>query len=569
MHCTVVHMSGSKKGQIETFEGDRITCGRNPTNTLQFDMGKDLDVSSDHAALFTGDDGKLQVVDLGSKNGTFLNGTKIGANSPVPVEPGSTIEFGKNGPKVKLDYVPGPKKAGATRVMLAQVQQDLEAQKAKAASASTKMIVGIIVVLVLAVGGGLGFFFYSKSAKAKEAAEAAIAAAEKQVKKAGDHQAEEFAKEVYAEAKKKLDEAKAALATDKAAAEKLGKEATELGERADDLALLGRQEAQRAADRKKFEDDLAAERKRQEEERARIAKEQEEKIAALKAETDAAGAEDKARLQAQLDALLGEKKAREDKEKRIQALFASSKGKAVYIIARSYYEPQGNKDPGQRKIITEASGAGFVVADGWIVTAKHVVQPYKYDPASIAKHRRYINEKKLTPIDYVEVWGMKDGTFQELGKFSTADKTLDVVPTADELGDEQEATIEWELRRVTDKVKPHKQYVNDIALVRLKDASAAGVLLAASGALKSGSDVIGLGTSRATGKVEALYTGGAVAKVSPEFVQVTRANVSAAFHGGPVIDIGTGQIVGMTVGGGLEELYYVPIEAITAHAKGK
>jgi len=51
--------------------------------------------------------------------------------------------------------------------------------------------------------------------------------------------------------------------------------------------------------------------------------------------------------------------------------------RTVHILARSYYEPPGARDPSERKVIDEEVGTGFIVADGWIVTAKHVVQPHR------------------------------------------------------------------------------------------------------------------------------------------------------------------------------------------------
>src|SRR3954469_15765235 len=122
MQCTFEHLSGSKKGQLEQAQGERITIGRDPANTVQFDPTQDLDVSSHHAQLAIGDDGKYMLTDLGSRNGTFLNGQKVAGT--VCAEPGSKIQFGKGGPEVKIAYQPGAKKPGATRVLLAQVQQN-------------------------------------------------------------------------------------------------------------------------------------------------------------------------------------------------------------------------------------------------------------------------------------------------------------------------------------------------------------------------------------------------------------------------------------------------------------
>src|SRR5688572_19998070 len=197
MQATFEHLSGSKMGQLEQIEGDRITVGRNPTNALSFDAAKDLDVSGDHAQLMIGDDGKFQLTDLNSRNGTFLNGTKIAGT--VPVEPGSKIQFGKGGPEVKIVYQPAAKKAGATRVMLAQVQQQMESERAEAQKSKKTMLIVVAVVAVLGIGGVVTFgLVSSRSAKIKSAQDAQVAAAEMAEKakrsKADNYAAAEFLK---------------------------------------------------------------------------------------------------------------------------------------------------------------------------------------------------------------------------------------------------------------------------------------------------------------------------------------------------------------------------------------
>ncbi len=51
MEVTFEHVSGSKKGQVEQINAERITVGRNPDNLLVFDPMQDLDVSGSHATL--------------------------------------------------------------------------------------------------------------------------------------------------------------------------------------------------------------------------------------------------------------------------------------------------------------------------------------------------------------------------------------------------------------------------------------------------------------------------------------------------------------------------------------
>src|SRR5262245_16809203 len=106
MQLTFVHVDGSKKGQTEVFNHQVVGVGRDPSNQLLFDPYKDTDVSSRHAQfLFQGE--QLMLQDLGSRNGTFLNGQRVG-NQPSPVPPNSVIQFGDKGPKVQVSYKAAP-----------------------------------------------------------------------------------------------------------------------------------------------------------------------------------------------------------------------------------------------------------------------------------------------------------------------------------------------------------------------------------------------------------------------------------------------------------------------------
>jgi pSer/pThr/pTyr-binding forkhead associated (FHA) protein len=69
---------------------DTVTVGRVSDNTIQIE---DASVSSHHAELsLHGDDYVLK--DLGSTNGTRVNGTAIAAEDQVPLQPGFVVRFG-------------------------------------------------------------------------------------------------------------------------------------------------------------------------------------------------------------------------------------------------------------------------------------------------------------------------------------------------------------------------------------------------------------------------------------------------------------------------------------------
>ncbi len=103
-------LSGTRAGQTDVFSQTHIGVGRHPQSELKFDPDKDLDVSSRHAAItLVGD---LYVLrDLGSTNGTFVNGKQLTGDHVLTS--GETIRFGLNGPEVRFTAI-APPRAGAS-----------------------------------------------------------------------------------------------------------------------------------------------------------------------------------------------------------------------------------------------------------------------------------------------------------------------------------------------------------------------------------------------------------------------------------------------------------------------
>lgn len=102
MQIVVQHLTGSKQGMTENFNTQSLSIGRDPSNDLSFDPSVDLDVSSRHAQVNVIPGQGFQLVDLGSTNGTYVNGQKV--NGAIPLQNGSLVEFGKNGVKVQFRF---------------------------------------------------------------------------------------------------------------------------------------------------------------------------------------------------------------------------------------------------------------------------------------------------------------------------------------------------------------------------------------------------------------------------------------------------------------------------------
>jgi serine protease Do len=116
------HVSGSKTNQVEQIplkDLREITIGRDPTSTIAFDQRRDDVVSRRHALIRVegGENNPIfRVCDLGSSNGTFLNGQPV--TGEAELSPEDVVELGKGGPKFSFDVQPRPANwAARTRVL--------------------------------------------------------------------------------------------------------------------------------------------------------------------------------------------------------------------------------------------------------------------------------------------------------------------------------------------------------------------------------------------------------------------------------------------------------------------
>jgi serine protease Do len=213
----ILYTGGSRTNQTEQFplEGiTELTIGRDPSSTILFDSQRDDAVSRRHAVIRVkqGDPPSFRIADLGSRNGTRVNGDKIAAE--VELLPGDTVELGTGGPKFTFDLQPRPAQllartrsiaaAGTTRVLDVS-GIDGSAASAAGVTAATKRPAShetvqrmlsvqrretnrnwmyvLALVLALAGAGAFGLYYYSKE-KAEQAAQEAAAALAQQKKEA-------------------------------------------------------------------------------------------------------------------------------------------------------------------------------------------------------------------------------------------------------------------------------------------------------------------------------------------------------------------------------------------------
>ncbi len=90
MRYQLTYLSGANKGLTVEFSQKAVFIGRDADNDLVIDESH---VSGDHAKLISRDE-QVFVEDLGSTNGTFVNGKRV--SSPVVLNTGDTVQLGTN-----------------------------------------------------------------------------------------------------------------------------------------------------------------------------------------------------------------------------------------------------------------------------------------------------------------------------------------------------------------------------------------------------------------------------------------------------------------------------------------
>jgi len=100
LHITVRIGASTSK---HSFEVETVIAGRNPESPLPLNH---KDVSRKHMGLYVqGTD--VLIEDLGSTNGTFLNGEELVAGTPAPLLAGSELVIGDEFLcKFKLEFLP-------------------------------------------------------------------------------------------------------------------------------------------------------------------------------------------------------------------------------------------------------------------------------------------------------------------------------------------------------------------------------------------------------------------------------------------------------------------------------
>jgi hypothetical protein len=101
---------GAHSGRTREFNQDVIRFGRQPANDIAFDPHADLDASGNHAEIRR-EAGQWVLVDLGSRNGTLVQGRAVQRHV---LHDGDEIEFGTGGPRAKVEFTEPPRRGAPT-----------------------------------------------------------------------------------------------------------------------------------------------------------------------------------------------------------------------------------------------------------------------------------------------------------------------------------------------------------------------------------------------------------------------------------------------------------------------
>lgn len=100
LHHRTTHPS-SLAGLLQEFDQRVVRVGRGHENDVKFDAQRDRSVSGSHAEIRVSSTG-LEIEDLGSRNGTFVNGARIDRISALG--PGDIVRLGADGPEFEVQF---------------------------------------------------------------------------------------------------------------------------------------------------------------------------------------------------------------------------------------------------------------------------------------------------------------------------------------------------------------------------------------------------------------------------------------------------------------------------------
>jgi S1-C subfamily serine protease len=178
-------LSGGRAGTVQPIQGAVASLGRHPTCQIKLDADRDTEVSNRHA-IIQRKDGAWTVRDLGSMQGTYLNGERISEEQPL--NDGDLLRLGATGPELQFlrsDRAPvaepsrepiqaQPAKPAFSAEALERILEEEQAgQLARDAADAVRkrrlvQIVGGVVIVVALVAAGFLFWQRREARRVEE-----------------------------------------------------------------------------------------------------------------------------------------------------------------------------------------------------------------------------------------------------------------------------------------------------------------------------------------------------------------------------------------------------------------
>jgi S1-C subfamily serine protease len=167
MRATFTHLITSKKGERADFAAARISIGRAPDNMLC--LGEDARRVSSHHAEVIRRGNEYLLRDLGSTNGTMINGRRVIVGE---LEQDDLIEFGAGGPLLRFgveqDEAPAPNEAAGSKRMGDRVPSGfLEPEIPRRGLKNNAALIAALMAAMLL--GGIGGIVASSKLRASDA----------------------------------------------------------------------------------------------------------------------------------------------------------------------------------------------------------------------------------------------------------------------------------------------------------------------------------------------------------------------------------------------------------------
>lgn len=179
----LVCRSGALAGKTYEFTRDSVSVGRGESNNLRLDAFQDQAASTHHCEI-AWKNGAYVVRDKESRNGTYINGQKIGAEAPLPT--GAVLRLGEKGPEFMATYgtasaadarpAGGAVPAAKQGIGLMTLEGKLNEAK-KQVSRDYRWKLGVVVLgmlFLLFAGGGIALWQWEKVQEKQRQQEAEV-----------------------------------------------------------------------------------------------------------------------------------------------------------------------------------------------------------------------------------------------------------------------------------------------------------------------------------------------------------------------------------------------------------